>query len=160
MISIPRSRALAAFVAALAAIPALAQAQEREVPYWASIRADEVNMRVGPAETYTIMWVYHRKHLPMKVIRLKEGWRLVQDPDGATGWMLARFLKPERTGIVTHGANVEMREKGEAGARLKWWLEPGVVGILGDCENGWCQFDVAGHSGFVRQERLWGTGEP
>jgi SH3-like domain-containing protein len=77
----------------LLAVAAPARAADNEdVPYWASLRANEVNLRVGPAETYRIAWVYRREGLPMKVLRRMDGWRLVEDPDGARGWMLARFL--------------------------------------------------------------------
>jgi SH3-like domain-containing protein len=152
-------RFIAALILFAAATPVLAA--DEEVPYWASLRADEVNLRVGPAETYRISWVYHRAGLPMKVLRRMEGWRLVQDPDGARGWMLARFLKRDRGAIVTGVGLVEMREKGEAGARLLWRLQPGISGKLGDCDAGWCRLDLGdGHSGYVPEDRLWGAGNP
>ena len=144
----------------LLAFPTLAAAEDREVPYWASLRVDTINMRVGPGEDYRILWVYRRKELPVKVIRLKEGWRLVQDPDGAQGWMLARFLNPKRGALVVGEGLAEMREKGDAGSKLLWRLEPGVTGMLGDCEDGWCRLAVGEHKGFVREGRLWGAGEP
>ena len=148
-------------IAALSLVTAVpAQAQEREVPYWASIRVSEVNMRVGPSETYRISWVYRRPQLPLKVLRLKEGWRLVQDPDGTRGWVVARFLVPKRTAIVRGKGVAEMREKADGNARLLWRLEPGVVGRLGDCDSGWCKLDVDEHAGYVRQNRLWGAGNP
>jgi SH3-like domain-containing protein len=145
---------------ALLAVAAPAAAQDEEVPYWASIRSGEVNLRVGPAESYRIAWVYHRPQLPMKVVRRNEGWRLVEEPDGTRGWMLARFLSRERTAIVRGEGTADMRETGEAGARLLWRVEPGVVGKLGDCDSGWCRFDLAGRIGFVPQARLWGAGDP
>ena len=97
----------------------------------------------------------------MKVLRRMEGWRLVEDPDGARGWMLARFLKRDRGAIVKGKGLAEMREKGDDGARLLWRLEPGVSGRLGDCDGGWCRLDLGdGRAGFVAQERLWGWGNP
>ncbi|MDR2858493.1 MAG: hypothetical protein LBV50_11705 [Novosphingobium sp.] len=151
-------RLFAALMLFAAAAPAFAE--DEEVPYWASLRADEVNLRVGPAETYRIAWVYHRVGLPMKVLRRMEGWRLVQDPDGARGWMLARFLKRERGAIVRGTGLADMREKGDAAARLLWRLEPGVSGRLGDCADGWCRLDVNGHAGYAPESRLWGAGKP
>ena len=53
--------------AALMALAVPATAQDREVPYWASIRASELNMRVGPSADYKIAWVYHRAGLPCRV---------------------------------------------------------------------------------------------
>jgi SH3-like domain-containing protein len=142
----------------VAAAPA--SAQEREVPYWATLRVDEVNMRVGPSETYPIAWVYRRQGLPVKVLRVNQGWRLVEDPAGDRGWVVARLLDPARGAIVTGKGRTEMRAEGSADAPLRWRLEPGVSGRLGDCEDQWCQFTVGGHKGWVRADRLWGAGEP
>jgi SH3-like domain-containing protein len=41
-----------------------------------------------------------------------------------------------------------------------WSAEPGVVGRLGECADGWCRFEVTGREGWVRAERLWGAGAP
>jgi len=130
------------------------------VPYWASIRADEVNMRVGPATSYRIAWVYRRKDLPLKVVRRQEGWRLVVDPDGDRGWVLGRFLSLKRTAIVGGKGLAQMREKSDGSGALMWRLKPGVSGELGKCESGWCRLEVNGRRGYVKQGRLWGAGEP
>jgi SH3-like domain-containing protein len=137
-----------------------AAAQNREVPYWASLRAGKANMRVGPGEDFPIEWVYRRQGLPVKVVRVMQGWRLVEDPEGARGWILKGLLTPERGAIVVGQGLVEMRASGDSGARVLWRAEPGVVGALGDCEAGWCEFAVGVRRGWVRAERLWGAGEP
>lgn len=154
------SAALAGLLAAflvLAAIPA--RAQEAEVPYWVSLRNDETNLRVGPGREYRISWVYVRKGLPMKVVRVMGGWRLVEEPDGTRGWILARFLSRTRTALVKGGV-AEMREGKDGSGRTLWRVESGVVGRLGDCEDEWCRFDVDGRAGYVRQDVLWGAGAP
>lgn len=140
--------------------PGPASAQDREVPYWATLRATEVNMRVGPSEDYPIAWVYRRQGLPVKVVRVRQGWRLVEDPDGEQGWIVARLLNPARGAIVTGEGLADLRDAPEGGAPVLWRAEPGVVGALGSCEDGWCRFDVGGRKGWVRAERLWGAGEP
>ena len=137
-----------------------AAAQNRETPYWASIRVSKINMRVGPSESYRIEWVYERPSLPLKVLRIKEGWRLVVDADGAKGWVVARFLTRDRTAIVVGEGVAPMRAEPEHASRLLWNVEPGVVGKLGDCETGWCRFDVTGRMGWVPEQRLWGPGKP
>ena len=143
-----------------AALSAPLHANDPKTPYWASIRSDEVNMRVGPGEDYRIAWVYHRQHLPLKVLRTKEGWRLVQDPEGAQGWVLARLLTRERSGFVGGKEPAEMHEAANADSKLLWRLAPGVVGKLGACSSGWCQFSVGPRQGYVEQSRVWGAGEP
>ena len=144
----------------LALIAAPIAAQDREVPYWASIKAETLNMRAGPGRDFPIRWVYKRPGLPLKVVRVHQGWRLVRDPAGDQGWVTANLLSKERGAIVIGSGLAAIREKPSAGARLRWNAEPGVVGGLGECEAGWCEFDVAGRSGYVRAERLWGAGEP
>jgi SH3-like domain-containing protein len=153
-------RPLIILLLVLSLFSAPAAAQNAEVPYWASIRANEVNMRVGPGEDYQIRWVYRRQHMPLRVVRTMEGWRLVEDPDGARGWILARFLSRDRGAYVRGKGLAEMRAEGSAASRVLWRLEPGVVGKLGECRDQWCRLDVNGHVGFVRQDRLWGAGEP
>ena len=144
----------------LLAIAAPAAAQDREVPYWASLRAEEAYMRVGPSKAYPIEWVYRRQGLPVKVLRINQGWRLVEDPEGEQGWIDRGLLGSDRGAIVVGEGLAEMRAAPEAGAAVRWRAEPGVVGELGDCEAGWCELDVAGREGWVRAERLWGAGEP
>jgi len=135
-------------------------AQDRDVPYWATLRSDEVNMRVGPSEDFPVEWVYRRQGLPVKVVRLNQGWRLVEDPDGARGWIIRRLLDPKRGAIVIGDGLAEMRASPESGAKLLWRVEPGVVGALGDCEDGWCRFDVNGNRGWIEAKRIWGDGDP
>ena len=148
----------ALLIAAFIAGPATAQ--DREVPYWASLRYEEVNMRVGPGSDYKIDWVYKRQGLPVKVVRLMEGWRRIEDPDGTQGWVVSRLLNPERSAVVAGEGPAAIRDEPDGAARLKWNAEPGVVGKLGDCDEGWCEFDAHGHKGWVLENRLWGAGEP
>ncbi|MFN2100572.1 SH3 domain-containing protein [Altererythrobacter sp. MF3-039] len=138
----------------------MAAAQDREVPYWASMRATEVNMRVGPSADYQIDWVYKRKGMPVKVIRLREGWRLIEDVDGAQGWVVARLLTPERGALVIGEGEAEMQSEPGGSGTIRWRLAPGVVGVLGKCQGQWCELDVQGHKGWVSAERLWGDGDP
>ncbi len=148
-----------ASAASLFAAPSLAQ--NRDTPYWASIDTTELNMRVGPGRDYKIEWVYEREDLPLKVLRVQEGWRFVRDPDGEEGWVSAALIRDKRPGALVIGEGlVPMRESPADNAALRWNLEPGVTGLLGECEAGWCEFSVDGRAGYVVQDRLWGAGEP
>ena len=135
-------------------------AQKSEVPYWASISAPEVYMRVGPSQSYPIDWVYQRQGLPVKVLRVNQGWRYVEDPDGARGWIYAAMLSGKRGAIVVGDTLAPIRAQPTAEAALSWNAEPGVVGALGECEEGWCAFDVEGRAGWIEAARLWGVGAP
>ena len=146
--------------ALLAATSIPAAAQDREVPYWASLKSEEVNMRVGPSRDFEIEWVYKRKGMPLKVVRVVDGWRLVRDPDGEEGWVASSLLTLAPQAMVTGEEWAAMRADPADNGTLKWNAEPGVVGALGKCDAGWCEFDVEGRTGWVKQDRLWGAGEP
>ena len=137
-------------------------AQKREVPYWATIKAsaEELNLRVGPSREYKIAWVYKRPGMPLRIIRVVEGWRLVRDVDGTQGWVSGNLLSASRGALIVGDGVAAMRDKPSQTGRLKWNAEAGVVGGLGNCVDGWCELDVAGHVGWVRQDRLWGAGDP
>lgn len=137
-----------------------AGAQDREVPYWATITTGELNMRVGPSMQYRIDWVYRREGLPMKVIRVVDRWRLVEDSDGTQGWVSSQFLSLKRGAVVVGENLAPMRDTPADSGALKWNAEPGVVGELGECTTGWCEFKVGGRVGWIDASQIWGGGKP
>ena len=148
-----------AVVAAGFALPQDASAQAKEPPYWASLKYDETRMRVGPSREYPIAWIYRRKGLPLKVIRSRDEWDLVQDPDGAQGWIAESQLRRTRSVVVTGKGLAALREEASAASTLRWRAEPGVVADLLGCRDGWCEIDVSGRTGWVKADRLWGDEE-
>ncbi len=137
-----------------------AAAQDREVPYWASINTEELNMRVGPSMEYRIDWVYRREGLPVKIVRVVDRWRLIEDAEGTRGWVSSNLLNLQRGAVVIGEGLAPIRDMPSAGGKLRWNAEPGVVGKLGDCEANWCEIDIAGRAGWIEQGRIWGAGEP
>ncbi|MBB6425002.1 SH3 domain-containing protein [Sphingopyxis sp. JAI128] len=149
------SRQILAAAALMATVgPATAQS-DVELPYWASISVDKARMRKGPSPDVPVMWEYRRKDLPVKVIARHENWRKVEDPDGTQGWMAARLLSRTRTAIVT-GEIRPMREDASVSAAVAYRAEPGVVGRISDCKNGWCLFAVNGRKGWIQTDHIWG----
>jgi SH3-like domain-containing protein len=155
MLGIRKLLAVLIVLAAMSAAPLAAQ--DRALPYWASLRYDEVRMRVGPSEEYPIEWVYKRKGLPVKVVRVREGWRLVEDPEGGQGWIASSQLNPARWVMVAGESLAEVRAEGAAASSLKWRAQPGVVAALLRCREAWCEVDIAGRKGWIARDRLWGT---
>jgi SH3-like domain-containing protein len=132
-------------------------AQDRTLPYWASLRYEKVNMRVGPSAEYPVTWVYQRQGLPVKVVRLREGWRLIEDHEGTQGWIAASQLDPARGGLVIGAGLAEVRAEPNTASAVKWRAEPGVVTKLKACRTGWCEVDIAGRKGWISAARLWGS---
>jgi SH3-like domain-containing protein len=147
----------AALMLAIGAFAAPLAAQDRVLPYWAALRYETVNMRVGPSEEYPIVWIYQRKGLPVKVVRVREGWRLVEDHEGAQGWISASQLELERGGMVVGTGLAEVRAGPSTGAAVSWRASPGVVARMKKCKAGWCEVDIGGRKGFIAAERLWGA---
>jgi SH3-like domain-containing protein len=140
---------------ALAAIAVPVVAQERQVPYWASISAGKAMMRTGPERTYPATWLYQRRDLPVQVLQVMGSWRRVREQDGTTGWMLATLLSARRTGIVTGGVQ-SIRAEPSPGASLLWRVEPGVIGRVETCDGRWCRIQVDDRTGYIEQSGLWG----
>lgn len=154
--------AISGMVGSLAtlALPTRVSAQAvQEVPYWASISQPVARMRKGPSPDLPAIWDYRREDLPVKVLERYQTWRKVEDPDGTVGWMAARLLSAQRTGYVV-GEIRAMHVDPSDSSPIAWRAEPGVVGRLSDCADGWCYFDVSGRRGYIRADHVWGGGEP
>ena len=149
--------AVTAFLILATAAPALAQ--EKRPPYWASIASGEAMTRTGPGKNYPGVWLYKRRDLPVRVVKKYEHWRLIEDPDGARGWMLVTLLSDRRTAVVKKGEPRPVRTEANDGARVRYLAQAGVVGRIGDCRAGWCHIEVGKRDGFIRTSDLWGVGD-
>src|SRR5919199_5923522 len=118
-------------------IGAPAAAQEKQPPYWASIASGQAMTRTGPGKNYPGVWLYQRRDLPVRVIKKYDNWRLIQDPDGAQGWMLVTMLSDRRTALVKSGEPRPIRTGPSDGAKVHYLAEPGVVGRINKCSSGW-----------------------
>jgi SH3-like domain-containing protein len=145
-----------AFLVIFAASPVLAQ--EKQPPYWASIASGQAMTHTGPGRNYPNVWLYQRRDLPVRVVKKYETWRLIQDPDGAQGWMLVTMLSDRRTAIVKPGAPRPLRTGPSDDAKIRYEAEPGVVGRIDKCKgNGWCRIVIGKKEGYVRTSDLWGV---
>ena len=143
--------------ACLLSLAAPAAAQDKQPPYWASIASGQAMTRTGPAKTYPGVWLYQRRDLPVRVIKKYENWRLIQDPDGAEGWMLVTLLSDRRTALVKAGEPRPIFDKPDAASRLRYRAEPGVVGRVDHCRDGWCRIEIANKEGYIRTSDLFGV---
>ena len=132
----------------------------KKTPYWASVKADKARMRTGPSTEFPIKWVYKRADLPVKVVAVHSIWRKVEDPDGDQGWMHVSLLSPKRTAMVKGSSVSALREEPAATSRISWRVEPNVVGLISECERGWCRFDSKGRAGYIEASKLYGDESP
>ncbi|WP_380877407.1 hypothetical protein ACFB49_12660 [Sphingomonas sp. DBB INV C78] len=137
---------------------ALFAQSKKAVPYWVSISAREALLRTGPGTNYPATWKYVRPGLPLRVVQVHEDWRRVEDPEGERGWVKSILLSEQRTAIVVGGVS-PLYAKADANSRVDWRVAPGVVGKIGHCASGWCEFDVKGRTGHIETRHLWGVAE-
>ncbi len=126
------------------------------VPRYVTLRAREVNARTGPGVRYPIEWVFQRPNLPVQVVAEFDTWRKIRDHEGTEGWVHQSMLSGRRTIIVTGAVRLLRREPAESGPPVAR-LEPGVIGWLDACEDGWCEVEVAGIDGWLNRNDLWGV---
>jgi len=152
--------ALAAMLLAAFGVPALAgSAAENDartkVPRFVSLRSDQVNLRVGPGQTYPIEWLLTRKDMPVEIVREFQNWRMVRVWQDASGWILDRMVTAERHVIVDGGVRV-MRRRPDAQSELVARAEPGVVAKLLECRGDWCRIQAGGYQGWLQRGDVWG----
>ena len=138
------------------AAPALAQ--DKQPPYWASIASGQAMTHTGPGRNYPEPGFTSAATCRFGWSRYIETWRLIQDPDGAQGWMLVTMLSDRRTAIVKPGEPRAVRADRNEGAKVRYMAEPGVVGRIDKCKgDGWCRIEIGKKDGYVRTSDLWGV---
>lgn len=155
---------LAAGSGAAVADPALGSASGLPVPRFVSLKTDKVAVRGGPNKTHDIKWLYQRSGLPVEITAEFETWRRIRDSDGTEGWVYHSLLSGRRTGVVTAGSRngtrdelIPLHDRPDLESAVVAKLEPGVLGQVRRCIDGWCRFTGRGFEGWVRQVRLWGV---
>jgi len=141
---------------ALLSVAAVSEAAPRDPPYWASIAASAAMLRTGPSTSFPATWRYIRPGLPVRVVQKRADWRRIVDPDGAQGWMRSNLLSERRTALVVGGVQ-PLHARPDAGSRVEWRVEPGVVGRITRCADGWCRLEVDRRSGYIETRGLWGV---
>ena len=139
-----------------------------EIPRFASLKSNLVNMRVGPSKDYPILWQYHRKGLPIKIIGEFDVWRKVIDHQGTSGWMHVSTLSVKRTAIII-ASTIKMHRSASEIASVRAVIEANVIGEINTCRKNWCKITTQSAAnedsntqkvtGWVKQNALWGVFE-
>lgn len=126
------------------------------VPRFVSLGAERVNVRFGPGRQYPINWVFSRQGLPLEIIDEFDTWRKIRDHEGEEGWVHSSLLSSRRTVMVFEIVR-EVRRTPEPESRIVLRAEPGVIGLLFDCEVDWCRIEIDGRRGWLRRDEFWGA---
>lgn len=125
-------------------------------PYYQSLKSDSVHMRVGPGTNHPIEWVMQRRNMPVRVIAEADTWRRIVDPSGTVGWVHQQTLSSRRYAVVV-GEPRLLRRGPQADAAAVARLEPGVIGRLFECRDGWCRLEAGGFRGWIALAEIWGA---
>lgn len=147
--------AFAALLLLAAAAPAAPEGMDQ--PRFASFSAAKVYLREGPSYRNRILWIYHRRGLPVEVLAAYDVWRRIRMPDGAVGWVHAAMLSGSRTVVVTGTANAPIRGEAAAGSQTLALARPGVIAKLETCEASACEISVDGTDGWIDKKNVWGV---
>lgn len=127
------------------------------LPRFASLRADEVNLRAGPGTRYPIEWVFKKEGLPVEITAEFDIWRRVRDWDGSEGWVHKSTLSGKRTILVTGGEKPVYKEPESPALAAR--VEGGSVGALQSCEAHWCKVKFDSVKGYMKKGDFWGAYE-
>jgi SH3-like domain-containing protein len=126
------------------------------LPRFVSLRSDQVNLRVGPGESYPIQWVLTHKEMPVEIIKEFEHWRMIHDWQGDEGWVHERMVTGKRT-VVVKGGVCALHRQPDLASGLVARAEPGVFAHLLECRGVWCRIEAASITGWVQRNAVWGV---
>ncbi len=130
------------------------------IPRFVSLKAGEVNARVGPGPDYQIAWVFKRAGLPVEVLAEFDTWRQVRDSEGVTGWVAAPLLSARRTAMVApwiKERTVFELTSARGGSSAVAQIEPGAIVDIMVCDGESCEVYAGQQKGWVPQKNLWGV---
>ena len=127
----------------------------QKLPRFVSLRSDQVNLRVGPGQTYPIEWLLTRRGMPVEIVKEFQNWRMVRVWQDASGWILDRMVTAERH-VIVDGAVRVMRRRPDPQSEIVARAEPGVVARLLECQGDWCHIEAGGYQGWLQRGDVWG----
>ena len=128
------------------------------LPRMASLKASEVNIRVGPGRQYPIAWTLFCLGLPVKIIAEFDTWRQILDPLGSKGWIHQSMLSGRKTLLVLKPTFLYSHASLEAGKVAR--LDKGVILDIRDIQKtgqsqNWYSVKIKAYKGFVCAKDCW-----
>lgn len=133
-------------------------ASASEIPRMASLKASEVNVRVGPGSQYPIVWMLLCVGLPVRIVAEFDMWRKIEDPLGTTGWVHKRLLSGRQTLFLReeHVLHAAPDRRGRAVAKLSTGVIVDKIDKICSGNQIWYAVKVQGLKGFIPQKVCWG----
>ncbi len=126
------------------------------LPRFATLRADEVNVRTGPGVRYPVEWVFIYRNMPVEIIGEFDTWRKIRDWQGTGGWVHRSMLSGRRSVIISKGVQ-QMHREADTATPVVAQLKKKVLGKLLKCRKTWCRIEVSGIRGWMTRTQFWGA---
>ena len=124
-----------------------------------SIKSDDANRRVGPADTFEILWNFKKPDLPIKIHQKLNHWYQVETPDGSIGWMWRNLIQKKKTIIFLKDEKI-YKSKNE-GSRVIANVDQNSILKIHYCKKEWCKVESEKYKilGFVKNNsnNIWGA---
>jgi SH3-like domain-containing protein len=132
------------------------------LPRFVSIKAERVNMRIGPGTDYAVDWMYQKKGLPLEIVQEYDNWRRVRDSEGAEGWIYQSLLSGKRTAIASpwnkgKSQLMDLQDGPSEESETIAQVQPGAIGTISSCNGNWCEISFGSAEGWMKQTLLWGA---
>ncbi len=130
------------------------------LPRFVSLKADRVNVRVGPDKNHEVAWIYTRVGWPVEITAEFDDWRRIRDSDGTEGWVYHSLLSGKRMAAVQLKSKTDLAPlyaEPDAKSAVTAKLQFGVLGAIKRCTGTWCQLVGNGFDGWIEQNELWGV---
>lgn len=131
-------------------------------PYFASIKAKEANLHVGPGKEYKVIYKYITKTIPVLITAKYDHWRKIQDIDGDSGWMHKSLLSKDRY-IMIKDNITELFESYSADSKQIASIKKNKIVKFIAVNGDWCnvKFYYRGNSytGWVSKKSIFGMFE-
>lgn len=132
------------------------------LPRFASLKANRVNLRIGPGREHAIAMRYLKAGLPVEIVREWSNWRQIRDWEGTQGWVHGSLLSGKRSVIVSPWAKgstelIALKAKPNADSRSVARMEAGRSAKIEKCLEQWCALEIGERKGWIQQDKLWGV---
>ena len=121
-----------------------------------SLDTTEAYLRVGPGKQYPVLWIYKRKHLPLKILDTYNDWFKVEDYSGIIGWIKKTLISSSRWAFIKNDLQ-PLKIKPSLPSRSIMIAEYGVLGKVLICKIDWCKLNIENKSGWINKIHLWGV---
>ena len=131
--------------------------QYQKKNYFASTRANKVNVRSGPSSHYQVKYVLNKKSIPLKVTAEFDNWNEIVDYSGGSGWVNKNLLTKKRFLIIqAPKPYIFLHKKKSIDSEKIVKIQNNVIVKFIECSQSWCQVEVEDYRGWIEKYNLWG----